>query len=192
MMPCTRLVVGLGNPGKEYEWTRHNVGSLIVKAYAKREGWQFKPERLVNAYVAKGEKDGVQVFIAYLSVFMNESGQAVKKLLKHLMVSGAETLVVFDDIETKWLDSKVVFSGGTRGHNGIRSLQSLLATKDFFQLRVGVGHPGENKVAGYVLSRFSEEEREELPILFEQAEGKIDVWLREEKVQGPCATSKGA
>lgn len=173
----TKLIVGLGNPGKEYEWTRHSIGAHVVREYASGLGWSFKADRQSSAYVARGERHGLQVCLAYLAVYMNESGQAVKKLFKHLNVGVSDTLVVFDDIETKWLDVKVVCSGGTRGHNGIRSMHSHLVSKDFFQLRVGVGHPGGKNVSEYVLSRFNDDEMNEMPLVLERSIEKIDEWL---------------
>lgn len=172
-----RLVIGLGNPGKEYEWTRHNVGMLVVKAYAETKGLTFHSEKGCLASVAKGEDERGKIFVAYLTTYMNESGKAGARLLKFLQVDVKNVLVVFDDIETDWGQAKVVTTGGTRGHNGIRSLQALLGSKDFSQLRVGVGHPGGGDVAEYVLDRFSAEELGELPAILEQTGEKVSEWL---------------
>ena len=175
-----RLVIGLGNPGKEYEWTRHNIGMLTVKEYAKAFQMEFHAERGCLAYIAKNEDETGKTFIAYLTTYMNESGKAGARLLRFLNVDVKHLLVVFDDIETKRGEAKLVDTGGTRGHNGIRSLQAHLGAKEFSQLRIGVGHPGCGDVADYVLDRFSAEEMVDLPILLEHSTDKIKEWLLRE------------
>ncbi len=175
-----RLVIGLGNPGKEYEWTRHSIGMKVVKAYADTCALKFHSERGCLAYIAKGEDAKGQFFLAYPTTFMNESGRAGERLLRFLNVDVQNLLVAFDDIETKWGEAKNVATGGTRGHNGVRSLQAHLQAKEFSQLRIGVGHPGAGDVAEYVLDRFSAEEIEELPLLVQHSIDKIKAWLVEE------------
>lgn len=175
-----RLVIGLGNPGKEYEWTRHNIGMQTVKEYAKAYKIEFRAERGCLAHIAKSEDEKGKIFIAYVTTYMNESGKAGAKLLRFLNVDVKHLLVVFDDIETKWGEAKLVDTGGTRGHNGVRSLQAHLGAKEFSQLRIGVGHPGGGDVAEYVLDRFSAKEMEDMPILLEHSIDKIEEWLLRE------------
>ncbi len=172
-----RLVVGLGNPGPEYEWTRHSIGMHVVRECAKRLGLVFRSERSCEAALAKGEKNGDPLFLAVPRTYMNESGRSVLRLAKLLKVDPKDLMVIVDDVETQWGQVKVAFDGGARGHNGLRSIHSLLGTKEFFQLRIGVGHPGSGAVAEYVLRRFTAEEMGELPPIMEQAVSQIDSWL---------------
>ena len=172
-----RLIIGLGNPGKEYEWTRHNIGVQAVKAYAESAGLKFHAERGCLAYLARGEDENGKIFLAYPMIYMNECGRAGERLVRFVNVDVRDVLVAFDDIETAWGDARLVTTGGTRGHNGIRSLQSNLKTKEFCQLRIGVGHPGGKDVAGYVLDRFNVSEMGEMPSLLEETTEKMREWL---------------
>lgn len=175
-----RLVIGLGNPGKEYAWTRHNIGMQSVVACATSLGLQFQVERGCLAYVACGEDEKGKLFFAYPMTYMNESGTSGEKLLRFLKVDVSDLLVAFDDIETRWGDVKIVATGGTRGHNGIRSMQAHLKSKGFSQLRIGVGHPGGKDVADYVLGRFSAKELEEIPALLELTSEEMKKWFLRE------------
>ncbi len=177
-----RVVVGLGNPGPEYEWTRHSIGAQIVKAFAERHHCRFHSEKGVEAQVAKGVVGDQPVTLAVPRVYMNESGRAVSRLLRYVGVDEKSLMVVIDDIETPWGQVKIAFAGGTRGHNGLRSIQGLLGTMEFSQMRVGVGRPGSGNVADYVLRRFSAEEMIELPALMERALVMIEEWLLEKPV----------
>lgn len=184
-----RLIIGLGNPGREYEWTRHNIGAQAVKAYAAKLDLKFHAERGCLAYVAKGEDEKGKIFLVYLMTFMNESGRAGERVVRFLNVDVRDVLVAFDDIETAWNDVRIVSTGGARGHNGIRSLQTHLKTKDFRQLRIGVGHPGGKDVAEYVLDRFSAQEMNEIPSFLESVAEKMHEWVSthdRESVKLPC------
>ncbi len=172
-----RVVVGLGNPGPEYEWTRHSIGAQIVKAFCERRGYRFHTEKGVEAQVAKGVIDGRVVTLAVPRLYMNESGRAVGRLLRYVGLEARDLLVVVDDIETSWGQVKIASVGGTRGHNGLRSIQGILGSMDFSQLRIGVGRPGSGSVADYVLRRFSAEEMEELPALIDRSVEMIEEWL---------------
>lgn len=172
-----RLIVGLGNPGPEYGWTRHSIGMQVVKEFARKNGIVFHTERGCDATVAKGDRNGCSFYIAVPRTYMNESGRPVQRLIKFLQVDVHDLMVVVDDVETPWGRVSTAYAGGARGHNGLRSIHALLGTKEFTQLRVGVGHPGSGAVADYVLRRFSAEEMGELPPIMEQAVSQIDAWL---------------
>ena len=176
-----KLIIGLGNPGPEYDWTRHNIGMHVVKEFARRNSLVFRSERSCEASIAKGEMEKVPFCIAVPRTYMNESGRPVQRLIKFLQVEVQDLLVVIDDVETSWGRVVPAFAGGARGHNGLRSIHALLGTKEFTQLRVGVGHPGSGAVADYVLRRFSADEMGELPPIIEQAVSQIDSWLVGEK-----------
>jgi peptidyl-tRNA hydrolase, PTH1 family len=172
-----KVVVGLGNPGPEYQWTRHNIGSHVVRSWAERHQLTFRSERDAEAMIARGTVDGQDVVVAVPKTFMNESGRAVSRVLRFVEAAPKELLVVVDDIETPFGEVQSVFAGGTRGHNGLKSLNGLLGSMDFTQVRFGVGRPGTESVAEYVLHRFSAEEMNQLPDLIEKAEASIDEWV---------------
>jgi PTH1 family peptidyl-tRNA hydrolase len=173
-----RIIVGLGNPGAEYEWTRHNIGLHVVEEFGKRHGLTFHHERGVEAMMARGVLEGRPVTVAFPRTYMNESGRAVSRLMRFVHANADQLMVVIDDIETPWGNMKAVYGGGTRGHNGLRSVQGLLGTMQFTQLRFGVGRPGRESVAEYVLHRFTAEEMAQLPSLIEQAVITIEEWLQ--------------
>lgn len=172
-----KVLVGLGNPGPEYEWTRHTIGAQVVKAFAERHRYRFHTEKGVEAQVAKGEILGQKVVLAVPRLYMNESGRSVSRLLRFVGADVKDLMVVVDDIETSWGQVKIVFAGGTRGHNGLRSIQGLLGTMDFSQMRVGVGRPGSGSVADFVLRRFSAEEMSGLPEIMERSLVMLDEWV---------------
>lgn len=172
-----KVVVGLGNPGPEYQWTRHNIGAHVTKALAEKYGFSFRSERSVGVALAKGIVDETHVVIAIPQTYMNESGRSVSRLLRETGVALEDLLVVIDDIETPWGGIQRAFAGGTRGHNGLRSINGLLGSMSFTQLRFGVGRPGTGSVADYVLHRFSSEEMTELPDLIDRAVESISEWL---------------
>ena len=171
--------MGLGNPGARYERTRHNIGSHIVRGLAAKQFVSFKSERKVEADVATYSVEGEKIVLAIPKTYMNESGRSVQRLLRFYEGELQDLLVAIDDIETPWGTSKLAFEGGTRGHNGIRSIHQSVGAKGFTQLRVGVGHPGAKNVADYVLDDFTREEVEELPELVERSIGLIENWILE-------------
>ena len=172
-----KILVGLGNPGREYEWTRHNIGLHVVKALGERHQLEFRSEKGVEALVARGVIGERPVTLAVPKVFMNESGRSIHRLLRFFGGSVNDLMVVLDDIETPWGIVKTAYAGGTRGHNGLRSIQGLLGSMEFTQLRFGVGRPEDGNVAEYVLHRFSAEELSELPAIIERALVMIEEWL---------------
>jgi PTH1 family peptidyl-tRNA hydrolase len=159
------LLVGLGNPGKKYENTRHNAGFIVVDAMAEKLGWKWSKKLFINALVAEGNIDGQKVIIAKPQAFMNLSGQAVGKLTKRFKVNPANIVVIYDDVDidlgkTRWRDT-----GSAGGHNGMKSIISTLGTQDFPRLRIGIGKaPDRIPLEDHVLGRFSKEERDKLPI----------------------------
>lgn len=174
-----KVIVGLGNPGPEYQWTRHNIGAHVVRFWAESHQLKFRSERSVEAVVARGAVGDLHVLVALPQTYMNESGRSVSRVLRLVGAATEDLLVVADDIETPLGGVKSVFAGGTRGHNGLKSLNGLLGSMDFTQVRFGVGRPGSGSVADYVLHRFLAEEMNQLPSLIEEASAKIDEWLEE-------------
>jgi PTH1 family peptidyl-tRNA hydrolase len=149
------LVVGLGNPGREYARNRHNVGHLVVDELARRHGGSWKSK--FSGQLAEIRLDGHKVALLKPETFMNESGRAVSGATRFYKLEPGEVLVVHDegDFELGRLELKV--GGGLSGHNGLRSIAQHLKTPDFLRLRIGVGRPerGDPRpLADYVLSNF--------------------------------------
>lgn len=174
-----RVIIGLGNPGPEYRWTRHNVGFHTVLELAQKYGLHLHVDKAVQSQVAEGTIGDIPVLMALPRVFMNESGTAVGRLVRKMQFDITSMMVVIDDIETSFGEVKLAFSGGTRGHNGLKSIKNAVGSMNFMQLRIGVGRPNHPDVAGHVLARFSENEMQEMPNLMEKAINLIEKWLVE-------------
>jgi PTH1 family peptidyl-tRNA hydrolase len=157
------LLVGLGNPGEKYAQNRHNIGFMVVDELAAREqAGSFKSKQ--NAMVAEVCLGSQKVMLAKPMTFMNESGQAVGKLARFYKIPPEKIIVFHDELDIPYGAVKVKQGGGHGGHNGLRSIDAHLGTRDYLRVRCGIGHPGDkNRVSGYVLSDFSKEEQQTLP-----------------------------
>jgi len=159
-MSAIQLIVGLGNPGAEYEPTRHNAGFWFVDELVRRCQQDFRSEQRFNSEVARCLLDGSECRLQKPLTFMNRSGQAVGALARFFRVSPEQILVVHDELDLPPGTIKLKTGGGHGGHNGLRDLISHLGSKDFHRLRVGIGHPGhKDQVVDYVLRKPSKEDR---------------------------------
>ncbi|MBF6195379.1 aminoacyl-tRNA hydrolase [Nocardia beijingensis] len=173
------LVVGLGNPGPEYERTRHNVGFLVADVLAERVGGRFAVHKKSGADLLQARLDGRQVLIAKPRSFMNLSGRPVAALAKFFSVPPTEVIVVHDELDLPFGAIRLKRGGGEGGHNGLRSVSSALTTKDYLRTRIGIGRPpGRQDPADYVLKPFSAPERKEVPVIVEQAADAVELLLR--------------
>ena len=156
-MSPPRLIVGLGNPGGEYEDNRHNVGFWFIDQLARQLQAPLTPQGKFFGRVARvGD-----LWLLQPMTFMNLSGQAVAALARFYRISADETLVVHDDLDLPPGGIRLKRGGGNGGHNGLKDIQARLATSDFWRLRLGIGHPGErDAVVGYVLKAPRREEQE--------------------------------
>jgi len=160
-MTAIRLIVGLGNPGREYEATRHNVGFWWVEALAQEHNLNFKSETKFHSMTSRGNVHGHEVFLLMPQTFMNHSGRAVGALAQFYKIVPAEILVVHDELDLPPGSAKLKIGGGHGGHNGLKDIIAHLGSKDFWRLRIGIGHPGErSEVSNYVLNDPRREERE--------------------------------
>ncbi|NEW26241.1 aminoacyl-tRNA hydrolase [Nocardia cyriacigeorgica] len=173
------LVVGLGNPGPEYERTRHNVGFLVADVLAERVGGRFSVHKKSGADLLTARLDGRQVLIAKPRTFMNLSGRPVAALARFFSVPATEVIVVHDELDLPFGAIRLKRGGGEGGHNGLRSVSQALTTKDYLRTRIGIGRPpGRQDPADYVLKPFSAPERKEVPVLVEQAADAVELLLR--------------
>ncbi|MDO8293826.1 MAG: aminoacyl-tRNA hydrolase [Gallionella sp.] len=160
-MSAIRLIVGLGNPGREYETTRHNAGYWWVDELARLQNLSFKSEAKYHGLTARGQLHGHEMLLLKPQTFMNVSGRAVGALAQFYKIAPAEMLVVHDELDLLPGVARLKMGGGHGGHNGLKDIIAHLGSKDFWRLRLGIGHPGDRTdVAGYVLNDPRREERE--------------------------------
>ena len=153
------LVVGLGNPGREYERNRHNVGAMVVDELARRHGGSWRSK--FSGRVAEIRLDGHKLALLKPETYMNESGRSVGAAARFFKVDPEQVLVVHDDVDLEAARLQARSGGGLAGHNGLRSLAQHLGSQDFLRLRIGVGRPGRGDprpVADWVLSPFAPED----------------------------------
>ena len=178
----TFLVVGLGNPGKEYVGTRHNVGAAVVEALAEAHDCVLRKSRdqSLNAAISL---EGKKVLLAFPQTFMNNSGQAVSSIMRRNGISNPENLiVVHDEMDTPPGDLRIKFGGGLAGHNGLKSITNHLHTQDYLRLRLGIGKPADkDSGANYVLKRPSKAEQEIFSQAIQKAIEAIEALILEGK-----------
>lgn len=159
-MPVIQLIVGLGNPGAEYEPTRHNAGFWFVDELARRCQQSFRAEARFHSEIARCQLDGRECRLQKPQTFMNRSGQAVRSLMQFFKIPLDQILVVHDELDLPSGTVRLKKGGGHGGHNGLRDLISHLGSKDFQRLRIGIGHPGhKHQVIDYVLKKPSKDDR---------------------------------
>ncbi|MDB6119128.1 MAG: peptidyl-trna hydrolase [Verrucomicrobiaceae bacterium] len=173
-----RLIVGLGNPGESYRDTRHNVGYMVLDEVARRMSTTFQHEKRWNCMLARS---GATWLLKPLT-FMNLSGEAVAGVAHFYKLKPAETLVTFDDVDMPIGSVRLRPSGSAGGHNGMRSIISLLGTNEFPRLKLGIaaegGRPAGDKLSGHVLGRFSEDERAGILQAVDRAADAVALALR--------------
>ena len=172
------LVVGLGNPGKEYVRTRHNVGAEAVALLAERAGEKFRAGR-DKALVADARISGRRVVLALPTTYMNDSGMAVQALMRrHKVEEPTQLIVVHDELDLPPGVVRVKVGGGLAGNNGLRSVTQHLKTQDYVRVRIGIGKPpSKERGADHVLSRLPKAERELLDIAIVTAADAVELLL---------------
>ena len=181
------LVVGLGNPGKEYAHTRHNVGAEAVALLVERAATKFRAGR-DRALVADARIAGRRVVLAFPTTYKNDSGQAVGALLRrHKLFDPAQLIVVHDELDLPPGTVRVKVGGGLAGNNGLRSITQHVKTQDFVRVRIGIGKPpSKERGADHVLSRLPKVERELLDVSIVRAADAVEMLLAE----GPDAAMR--
>lgn len=180
------LIVGLGNPGKRYEDSRHNIGFMVVDYLARV--YRIHLKKGLNALRGKGVVQGEDLILAKPQTFMNMSGVAVNALVGYLKIPIENLLVIYDDIDLPYGRLRIRKRGGAGGHRGMESIISQLGTKDFPRVRLGIGRPkGKGQGSGtrqediveYVLDRFNSEEEDELNEILSKAKEAVDTIIRD-------------
>ena len=170
-------MVGLGNPGAEFDRTRHNLGAEVVQRVAARHGQGLRPEKGTRSVVAQVRLDQQLIVLAVPQTYMNESGLAVAALMRRFRVAGTNRLVVVhDELDLPSGRVKVKVGGGTAGNNGLKSVHAHLHDPGYLRVRIGIGKPpGREAGADYVLHRPSRPEREALDVAVEVATDAVEV-----------------
>lgn len=160
-MSAIQLIVGLGNPGKQYENTRHNAGFWFVEEVARQYSVQFRPETKFLGQLARVQSAGLDFFLLKPTTFMNRSGQSIQAVAKFYKIPPENILVAHDELDLPVGTVRLKKGGGHGGHNGLRDTIAALGSKEFYRLRIGIDHPGDrNKVVDYVLSAPSKTQRQ--------------------------------
>ena len=174
-----KLLVGLGNPGNEYEATRHNAGFWWIDAAAARLRVSLQPERAHHGRVARLNRPGHDpLWLLQPMTYMNLSGKSVASLARFFKIAPREMLVVHDELDLQPGQAKIKLGGSAAGHNGLKDIHAQLGTLDFWRLRLGIGHPGvKAEVVNYVLKKPSPEHRKAIDEAIERSLESLDLML---------------
>ncbi|MFG6150771.1 aminoacyl-tRNA hydrolase [Halobacillus sp. B23F22_1] len=172
-----KCIVGLGNPGKKYDKTRHNIGFIILDELAKQNHWTLSQDKFKGQYTIEHVK-GEKILLLKPQTYMNLSGESLRLFMDYYEIEEEDILVVYDDLDLPPGKIRLRQKGGHGGHNGIRNIITHLGTKDFNRLRVGVGRPGgSTTVVDYVLSPFSEEQQGPVSEAITQSVKACESWM---------------
>ena len=177
-----KLICGLGNPGREYERHRHNIGFMVVEALLPRARAELNQEKF-GAKVGQGTLAGERILFVEPQTYMNLSGRSVAEAARFYKVPVEDVLVIHDELDLPFGRLQLKAGGGSGGHNGLKSIVSTLGSEAFIRLRFGIGKPeGPNareRVSGYVLSNFDDGERRQLEELIGRSMDMAETWVRE-------------
>lgn len=171
------LLVGLGNPGKAYADTRHNIGFRVLETFAAQYGWTFRKVKSLYGFLAEGKIEGKKVLLLMPETYMNSSGQSVAECISYYHVPFSQVCIVCDDVNLSFGKLRLKPQGGSGGHNGLKSIASHLGGQDYPRLRVGVGDREQGTLEDHVLSSFREEEKQKLSSLQTRAAEALERWI---------------
>ena len=173
------IIAGLGNPGKEYAGSRHNVGFMTLDELADRYNIDVR-EKAHKALIGKGMIEGNKVILVKPQTYMNLSGESIRSVMDYYKTEPSEFIVIYDDISLDVGQLRIRKKGSAGGHNGIKNIIAHLGTQEFPRIKVGVGDkPPRMDLADYVLSRFSKEDREKMEQAFKDAAEAVEVMIAE-------------
>jgi len=174
------LIVGLGNPGKKYHLTRHNLGQVVLCAFAEKYHFSFRKAREVKGEIAqKGWGEGA-LFLLFPTLYMNLSGRSVRSTMNFYAIALEDILIISDDVSLPLGTCRLRSEGSSGGHNGLKSIEEALNTRDYHRLRLGVGRPLQGGLEEYVLSPFAREEQEQLSEMVTRGVTLLEEWLSRE------------
>lgn len=173
----TYLIVGLGNPGKEYQGTRHNIGFAALEKLAAKHGFEFRKKAAFKGSLAEGQIGEAPVILLMPLTFMNESGQSVRLVADYRQVDLSRIIIVTDDVDLPLGQLRVRINSSAGSHNGLKSVEAHLQTDRYARLRIGVGDREEGDLADHVLSPFTKMEEKLIPDVLERVVRALEIWL---------------
>jgi PTH1 family peptidyl-tRNA hydrolase len=174
----TKLIVGLGNPGPKYLWTRHNAGFIVLDRFASLAGISVN-KKSFSAFYGEGNYKGERVLLLKPQTFMNLSGRSVAEALRFHKLELSDLLIIHDELDIPFGQIKFKENGGHGGHNGLRSLHQQLGGGNYQRLRVGIGRPLHGDMADYVLTNFAKDEMSALPTVVDGIVDALEMFITE-------------
>lgn len=156
-----KLIVGLGNPGREYEYTRHNVGYMAVDEIAKFLNVEFNKEKFHGRYT-EATYNGNKVILLKPEKYMNLSGEVIRDYMSYFKIDIEDLLIIYDDLDTQVGNYRLRYQGGSGGHNGIKDIEKHIGTKNYNRIKIGISNNKNLDTKDYVLGKFSPAEKEEI------------------------------
>ena len=175
---AAKLIVGLGNPGPKYLWTRHNAGFIVLDRFAHLAGVQVNRKTFSGLY-GEGDFKGNRILLLKPQTYMNLSGRSVAEALRFHKLVPADIIVIHDELDIPFGQIKFKADGGHGGHNGLRSLHQELGGGGYNRLRIGIGRPAHGNMADYVLTNFGKDEMISLPRLVDGAVDALEMMIEE-------------
>ncbi|MEM8727495.1 MAG: aminoacyl-tRNA hydrolase [Chlamydiota bacterium] len=171
------LITGLGNPGTNYERTRHNLGRTVLFSFAGKHALAFRKARELKGEIATGNWQDGKVFLLFPTTYMNLSGQAVRKTMRFYKITIDAVLILSDDIALPFGTLRFRTKGSAGGHNGLKSIEECIGTNQYQRLKLGIGEPSADSLEDYVLKPFTKEEQEKIPEIAARGIKFIEEWL---------------
>jgi len=171
-----KLIVGLGNPGKEYEKTRHNAGFRFIDAYAKSQNITFNKEKF-NGLYTEFNYNNEKVILLKPQKYMNLSGEVVKDFVKFYKINLEDILIIYDDLDTEKGKIKIKYKGSSGGHNGLKNIENHLKTQEYKRIKIGISKDKDQDKIDYVIGKVPNEEYELINSVNKKAENIIDDYL---------------
>lgn len=173
------LIVGLGNPGREYERTRHNAGFMVVERLAAKWKAEWSMEKKFSARVAKVERDGKRLWLCQPQTYMNLSGESVGAMMGFRKIPSARLLVLVDDADLPFGEIRLRPGGSSGGHHGLESVEQRLGAREYARQRIGIGRKDQavRQIAGHVLAQFGPAERDLLEKILQKACDQVECWF---------------
>ncbi len=171
-----KLIVGLGNPGKEYEKTRHNAGFRFIDKYAESKNLTINKEKFKGLYT-EFNYDGEKIILLKPQKYMNLSGEVIKDFVNFFKIKKEDILIIYDDLDTEKGKIKIRYKGSSGGHNGLKSIESHLKTNEYKRIKIGIGKDKNQDKIDYVIGNMPKEEFEIINKKANQAEKIIDDYL---------------
>ena len=171
-----KLIVGLGNPGKEYEKTRHNAGFRFIDNYAEKKGLSFNKEKFKGLY-AELNHNGEKVILLKPQKYMNLSGEVINDFMNFFKINPEDILIIYDDLDTEKGKIKIKYKGSSGGHNGLKNIENHLKTQEYKHIKIGISKDKDQDKIDYVIGKVPNEEYELINSVNKKAENIIDDYL---------------